>query len=82
MENRMAGGPDITRAGGEGSNVIYVGKDEHGQRMYAHMQDEPLESEEGMRETVQGYNYPGHQDNRENYKFEARYAPKVGPWSH
>jgi hypothetical protein len=80
----------ISIRGGEGSNVIYVGRNGAGEHAFAHMEPadlssrEPgIETEKQMQTTVRSYtpSVPGHEgpDKPENYKFQARYAPKVAP---
>jgi hypothetical protein len=82
--------PGVSIDGGQGSNVIYVGRNAAGEQAFAHMEPpdehstEPgIETERQMRTTVRSYtpNSPEHerQDKPENYKFQARYAPKVAP---
>jgi len=84
MENHRRFEPG-TIAGGQGSNVIYSGRNAAGEQVFAHMEPlhagdtEPwIETEKGMRSTVRSYT-PNRPDDEKNYKFERRYAPTVAP---
>jgi hypothetical protein len=82
-------GHPISIPGGQGSNVIYLGKF-HGKYMFAHMElDGPsggpfsvnVETLDELRKSVSEYNEdPHHRDpNLSNYKFTQRFQPKVPP---
>ena len=72
--------------GHEGSNVIYIGKDNDGNPLFIHTTLDPNESEsdvvtyKDLRNQVRGYSAEGRQDKPENYRFEERYKPRVPEW--
>ncbi len=73
--------PGASVAGGQGSNVIYLGKDSGGVKQFVHMDGAKIETEDQMKGTVQRYTPDESlQDKRENYKFKERYSPKVAPY--
>jgi hypothetical protein len=70
----------LSVAGGQGSNVIYLGKDGSGIQRFVHMDGGEIVDEGQLKKDVQGYTAKDSQDkNIDNYKFKERYSPKVTP---
>jgi hypothetical protein len=72
-------------AGHEGSNVVYLGKDEHGVPLFIHTTLDPNDAESSvvtykqLQRDVRGYSTAS-LDQPENYHFEQRYKPQVPAW--
>lgn len=65
--------------GYEGSNVIYLGKDDAGHQLFIHMDGGGVERYEALQKTVKEYSQPSsRQDHWSKYKFTERYEPS--PW--
>ena len=73
--------PGASVAGGQGSNVIYLGKDGSGVQKFVHMDGGEIVDERQLKRDIQGYSDKDAQDkNIDHYKFKERYSPKVAPY--
>jgi hypothetical protein len=62
----------------EGSNVIYIGKNDRGKRLFVHMDTPYAETYEQLQNTVRNYSQY-RRDKIENYRFVERFSPRVPP---